>query len=336
MAELCHGEPPDDAVRAIIVPGLVNAHTHVADSVAYPAPRGSVEELVAPPDGYKHRVLRATSAAAKSEAMRMAMELMLRTGTTLFADFREEGIEGVNVLVKSIHARSPRAVILGRPATMDVSDRDIDLLLKVAQGIGMSSVRDWPLDFLERLSRRAHDQGKLFAIHASESAREDIDTVLGLAPDFVVHMTKASEHDIAACVDRRVPIVVCPRSNAHYGLTPDLPRMLKMGATVALGTDNGMLCRPDMLEELKAAYAIGLRLGGMTPGDAVSMATFGGRKVLNQMGKILTKASLDDDLAAVRVKGNDPLLELVTSAGSQDVVAVVKGGRVWRAENWKR
>ena len=334
--EVCYGRAPVDSSKSLVLPGLVNAHTHVADSVAYPAPRGSVEELVAPPNGYKHRVLRDTSAAKKRKAMRGAIQTMLRSGTTTFADFREEGVEGIQTLVESMPSRSPSAIILGRPASSDVSNSEIDRLLEASHGIGMSSVKDWPLDFLTRLSNRAHAKKKLFAIHASECVREDIDAILGLVPDFVVHMTKASDADISACAQHRIPIVVCPRSNAFYGLTPDIPRMLKLGATVAIGTDNGMICEPDLMEELKAAFGVGRRLGGMTPNEAVNLATFGGRKVLNQTGKILTEASPDDDLAVVRVKGEDPLLELVTSAGSQDVEAVVKGGKAWRAESWTR
>ncbi len=336
VAEVCYGAAPAGSSKALVLPGLVNAHTHVADSVAYPAPRGSVEELVSPPDGYKHRILRTTPSAKKSDAMRAAMQTMFRTGTTTFADFREEGVDGVKALVESVPEESPNAVILGRPLSPEVSNQDVNELLKLSDGIGMSSISDWPSDMLSRLSRMAHAKKKLFAIHASECSREDIDAVLDLKPDFIVHMTNAREEDLTACAERGVPIVVCPRSNAHYGLTPDIPKMLRLGATVALGTDNGMICRPDLLEEIRAAYSVGQRLGGMTPGEALMMATFSGRKVLNQMGKILTKASPDDDLAVVRVKGIDPLLELVTSARSQDVVAVVKGGRVWRAESWMR
>lgn len=336
VEEICYGKAPAESSKALVLPGLVNAHTHVADSVAFPAPKGCVEELVAPPDGYKHRILRDTPAAKKRDAMCSAIETMLRTGTTTFIDFREEGIEGIQTLVDSIPSPSPRAVILGRPLSSDIDNSEIDRLLERSDGIGMSSVRDWPLDFLGRLSRRAKAKKKLFAIHASESVREDMDAILGLAPDFVVHMTKASEEEILACAQRKIPIVVCPRANAFYGLAPNIPMMLRLGATVALGTDNGMISEPNMLDELKAAFKVGKRMGDITPIEAASLATFGGRKVLNQMGKILTKASPGDDLAVVRVKGEDPLLELVTSTRSQDVMAVVKGGKIWRAESWKR
>src|SRR4030042_1922364 len=100
LVEVRTGRAPTDSSKALVLPGLVNAHTHVADSVAYPAPHGSVEELVAPPNGYKHKVLSNTSATKKSKAMRAAVQIMLRGGTTTFADFREEGGEGVQAPVE--------------------------------------------------------------------------------------------------------------------------------------------------------------------------------------------------------------------------------------------
>ena len=46
----------------VVLPAFVNAHTHVGDSIAKEAGEGlSLEELVAPPDGLKHRLLRDTS-----------------------------------------------------------------------------------------------------------------------------------------------------------------------------------------------------------------------------------------------------------------------------------
>lgn len=336
VVEVSYGTAGRDSTSALVLPGFVNAHTHVADSVAYPAPKGSVEDLVAPPSGYKHRVLRDTSPAKKIKAMRSAVSTMFETGTTAFADFREEGLEGVQLLARSMPSPAPRAIVLGRPSSANPDEHALELLLDGCDGLGMSSISDWPVDLLVRLSRQARARKKFFAIHASETVREDIDVILGLEPHFVVHMTNADEGDIAACAEHRVPIVVCPRANAFYGLTPNIPLMISLGATVALGTDNGMISKPDMIEELKAAFRIGSAKGEMSAEEAVKLATFNPRKVLNQSGKILTKASSEDDLVVINVKGEQPLTELVTTATSRDVVAVVQGGTVWRTEAWTR
>ncbi len=336
VEEVCLGNPPSSSSKVFIIPGFVNAHTHVGDSVAYPAPKGSVEEIVGPPDGFKHRILRERSMKEKSEAIRIASDLMARSGTSWFADFREEGIDGVRMLSGSLGPRAPRSTILGRPMDVKCSDGEVDALLGSCDGLGLSALRDWPLDILARLSAKAKSAGKLFSIHASETVREDIDEILSLNPDFVVHMVKATDEDIAACVDAGVPIVVCPRSNEFFGLDLDIPRLLRAGVTVAFGTDNGMICQPVMLEELQAAYQVSASKGGMSPLQAVGLATFGGRKVLNVKGNITTETGVGDDLAVIRVKGDDPLFELVTSARPEDVLAVIRGGKLWRSESWTK
>src|SRR4030065_370586 len=71
------------------------------------------EELVGRPDGFKHRELRTRSMKEKSEAIRSASDLMARSGTTCFVDFREEGLEGIKLLSASLSPRAPRCVVLG-------------------------------------------------------------------------------------------------------------------------------------------------------------------------------------------------------------------------------
>ncbi len=51
---------------------------------------------------------------------------------------------------------------------------------------------------------------------------------------------------------RALPVVVCPRSNlmTDVGL-PDVRRMIDLGITVGVGTDNVMLNSPNMFEEMQ-------------------------------------------------------------------------------------
>ena len=71
--------PSDD----IILPAFVNAHTHLGDSIAKEAGEGlSLEELVAPPDGLKHRLLRAADHDAVVAAIRRSLQLMQTGGPT--------------------------------------------------------------------------------------------------------------------------------------------------------------------------------------------------------------------------------------------------------------
>jgi len=316
------------------LPGFVNAHTHVGDSFAFPAPKGSVEDVVGPPDGYKHRMLRTVSRDAKLSAMTDAVEIMAATGTSTFIDFREEGLAGIMDLLSAVRTDMPRPIVLGRPARFPVSDQEIDEVLAGCDGLGLSALRDMDVTLAKRMASKARSAGRLFALHASEASREDVDTILDLHPDFVVHMTSATDDDVQTCADEGVPVVVCPRSNDFFGLDTKIPRLIAAGVDVALGTDNGMISRPDMLLEMQAAHR--LSGGALTPTQIVHLATFGGRKVLNAKGKITTGIGISDDLVVMDVRGLDPLGEVVTSAGSSSVSAVIHGGRLRRPENWTR
>jgi cytosine/adenosine deaminase-related metal-dependent hydrolase len=330
IEEVCLGAAPDDSSDALIIPAFVNAHTHIGDSFAYPAPKGTVEEIVAPPNGYKHRMLRLASDEKKIAGMRDAMRTMERTGTSVFADFREEGFEGLDHLRTASSDVSVTPIVLGRPVHPNASRDALAEFLSGCDGFGMSSIRDWPRDLLERSSTSARSAGKIFGIHASEVVRDNIDEVLDLRPSFLVHMTAASDDDISACAEAKVPIVVCPRSNHFFGIDPKIPRLLSLGAEVALGTDNGMICRPDMLEEVRAACALSVRDGGLDPALALNLATLSGRKVLNRVGNITTEMGEKADLAVMEVGGDDPLNDVVSSAGSAHVIAVCRGGMVRR------
>ena len=69
IAELGRGKIGSPFAKGLIVPTLVNAHTHIADYIVPVDPGMSLEELVAPPDGLKHRVL----ASASSEQVMRGM-----------------------------------------------------------------------------------------------------------------------------------------------------------------------------------------------------------------------------------------------------------------------
>ncbi|MEM2892397.1 MAG: amidohydrolase family protein [Thermoplasmata archaeon] len=336
ITDVHEGEPPDGCAKALILPAFVNAHTHIGDAAAYPAPRRSVEELVAPPEGYKHRFLQSKSDEEKLAGMRWAITEMAESGTALFGDFREEGLRGVELLRRALDDSGPRVVVFGRPAGTSVSEEEVDALVSACDGIGMSSIADWPYELVEMVSEKAHRAGKVFALHASEARREDIASILDLRPAFLVHMCKASDDDVRAAVDEGVPIVVCPRSNMFFGLDPGIPRLLKAGANVALGTDNCMISKPDMIEELKAAYSSSLPVGGVDPSTLLSLATANARKVLNAKAKITTELDAKSDLVAVRARGDDPLRWLVTEASSKDVIAVGRGGVLRRTSSWTR
>ena len=229
----------------VIIPALIDTHTHCADAGVKPEPGMTLEELVAPPDGLKHRYLRETPRDVLVKDMHAFGELAASNGIGTFVDFREGGAEGCRMAREACAS----AVILGRPSTPEADLTELEDLLSVADGIALSSLTDVGYAAAEKAAHAAHAAGKPFAIHCSERIREDIDAVLSLEPAFLVHMCEATDSDLRKCADAGIPISVCARSNRFFGKVPPLRRMKECGCTVAMGTDNAMLCTPDLRPE---------------------------------------------------------------------------------------
>lgn len=226
-----------------ICPGFFNAHTHIGDTVAMDIPcTGTLEELVTPPDGLKHRILAETPRHQLISAMQDTIREMITCGTFGFADFREGGPEGVSALKEASSGLAIAPVILGRNGGEEFS-----------HGVGISSTRDsssWA-----EIATRMKREGKLVGIHAGEKDSHDIDSALSAEPDFLVHCTHATKHQIREIADREIPVVVCCRSNFLLEVTqgmrhPPLHDMNKFGVKILIGTDNAMFVQPDMMQEI--------------------------------------------------------------------------------------
>lgn len=245
-------------VRGVVVPSPVNGHTHLGDAVATrEPPRATLDEIVRPPDGIKFRLLRDTPVAAKRRAMRGALALMERQGVAATIDFREEGVDGVEALRAASRGLRLRVVALGRPLARPIDPREVDRLLEVADGIGLSSIAEEDRSARERLARACRARGRRIAWHASESRREDPDEYLRPRPDLLIHLARASAEDLGAVAAARVTVAVCPRSNALFGRRPDLAEFDRQGVRTLLGTDNAMFHSPSIWRELEFAYVTG-------------------------------------------------------------------------------
>ena len=292
--------PVEPDVHGVILTGVVNGHTHCADYGLSIPPGMSLEGLVAPPDGLKHRYLREASDEELSASMARFSADSRASGASAFVDFREGGLHGCTLL----RAAAPDAVILGRPLSPEFDPEEVAGILEVADGIGISSVSDMDRGYIEDVADMAREERKAFAIHVSERVREDIDFVLSLDPAFVVHMCEATDDDLAKCAEAEVPIVVCPTSNAYFGKVPPIARAEAAGADLVLGTDNGMLRTPDILDEARVFAEAAARQGG-DPETAWNALTCLSGKILNRVkdisGHIVTGSLtvlLTDDYSA--------------------------------------
>lgn len=275
------GRPPVEAEAVgVVLPSPVDAHTHVGDRVG----RGRVDlrgrtlaEVVAPPQGLKHRLLAETPEDALVAGMREALWEAARAGCRHVVDFREQGAAGARMLRRAAEGTPVSPVILGRPAR-GWSDEEAREVLSVSHGFGLSGLGDVSDDAPERMAALARRAGKRFALHFSEARREDVTRALALRPDFLVHVAAAPPEDLAAVAAARVPVVCCPRSNALFGNRPPVGAMLELGIPVALGSDNAMFHPLDVLLDARLLRAQDPRLA---PDALLRAAVEGGARILH-------------------------------------------------------
>jgi cytosine/adenosine deaminase-related metal-dependent hydrolase len=251
--------PKCRCVNGIALPSLPNAHTHLGDFGLKQKvrPGMTLEELVAPPNGLKHKLLPKID---QTESIGGALQVLHRSGVGSLCDFREGGLGGVEAMARALvsEGHGIRAAILGRPKGLSYDRKEVEDILSKCNGLGISAVRDWDYDTLSELAAQVHKNGKVLALHASEHTHEPIDPILDLDPTFIVHMVKGIQSDFNRLSVLKIPVVVCPRSNQFFGLKSPIKQMLKAGVQVCIGTDNAMLTDLSVLSELKAARQLGL------------------------------------------------------------------------------
>ena len=295
IVETGSGIPPKKPLcNGFIVPKLINAHTHIGDSFIRKKnihlPR-NIEELVAPPHGLKHRLLHEASSDEITTGMKESIDEMANEGVSVFCDFRENGIAGINQLTTAVKQSQISPVILSRPEGLNYNADEVEQLLTESQGIGISSISDWEYSELEKVAKHAKKRKKIFAMHASERIRENIDCILDLRPDFLVHMIMATEPDLIRVRESDIPVVICPRSNAFFGLKPDIKLMKHVGIDLMIGTDNAMLHSPNILDEIKYLKTQSQEL---STEELLKTITYTPRKALNLDDCILAPDSPAD------------------------------------------
>ena len=293
-----------DGEGLLAIPGLINAHMHIGDSIAKDLGVGkTLKELVHPLHGIKAQLLANKSREITGKAISQTAADMLTCGITTFVDFREGGPQGIELANRALSESRQRILLLCRPNLLysetDVTSEadlpkqileEIDKTLTVCSGVGLSGANEYTGKALEQLYKLAKKRNKLMAIHAAESLdtakfstemfhATEIQRILDYAtPNMIVHATHATSDDIQRIVENNIGVICCPRANAALGVgMPPISKLLKLGAKVALGTDNVMLNPPDMFREMdytaKMIKATSLNPSAITSVEILRMAT---------------------------------------------------------------
>lgn len=296
ITECDKGSPPFQPVaKGLITPLFINGHTHIGDSIFFGKidPSLGLERIVNPPYGVKHILLSSANDEDIIHGMERSLGTMTLSGIGQFLDFREGGKDGIRLLelaygnhTERMGMELPQPHIFSRPSGLNYDREEIDQLCQLSGGIGISSVLDWDYSELEKVAEHVHRCGKLLAIHASETQREDIDGILDLQPEILVHLTAATPSDIERVADADIDVVICPRTNSLFGFLPDIPLMLEKGLRLTLGTDNFMFTDPDPIKEMSYTLEISMDQNRKncippSPADILKMTGFHMKKVLN-------------------------------------------------------
>jgi cytosine/adenosine deaminase-related metal-dependent hydrolase len=286
---------------------------------------------------------------------------MMKKGIVAFADFREDGPEGVKLLKEAIAGLPIKCIVLGRtnyysnpkyaaglPTEVTEQARRV---LKISDGLGISGANENTDAALVQYHQLAGKQ--LVAIHAAESRetvefskmhtnRSEVDRIMeNLKPDFVVHMTNATEDEISLVAKNRTGVVVCPRANGVLGAgIPKVARMLRHGCLVAIGTDNVMLNSPDILRELDYIWkASRATEDDMTePRELLKTATINAAQIL-RLNSGCIEPSRAADLIFIDKKHvdlypmHDPFAAVVHRLSQSSIKAVMIDGRFVEAGN---
>ncbi len=240
-----NGEFEECEVRAeyIAIPTFFNAHAHLLDSIAE-VPNVDLLSAIE----FKFKILSEADDDEIRVGVEKSVEIAKRSGTSEILNFTEMGIRGYEII------KDFDVLFLTRPSNLD----EAEFLIEKSFGFGMSSVRDHDYKFLEELRDIAKREGKVFAIHAGEVDDGDVEGALALEPDLMVHMNMASERNLKRAMDEEIPIVTCMRSNAFFGLLNKKNyEILSEYDRWLIGTDNAMVCKPYMIEEMRfASYVL--------------------------------------------------------------------------------
>ncbi|MCE2507282.1 MAG: amidohydrolase family protein [Nitrosopumilaceae archaeon] len=346
-----------DCQGLLLIPGFINAHTHIGDSIGKDVTLdSSVDKKIHPVFGAKSKILKNTPPENLTNFMKNTCHSMIRKGITTFVDFREGGLDGVLLLKKTLSEIPIRSIILGRldfyqdpteiKKNLPISKEKAQELPKILQkcdGIGVSGANENSNSVLNHYSKTS----KIRAIHSSETkqsvsrskkmtGKSETIRALSLKPHFLVHMTHASKSDLHVAAKKIRGIVICPRANSALAEgIPDITLMQKAGCTLALGTDNVMVNSPDMFREMDYLWKVtmGIHKKRINPKEILKMSTVNGGKILKkdigviQTGKIadcvfLNKHALDLEPM------HDPYASIVHRASESAIKAVMIGGKI--------
>ncbi|MDV7215005.1 amidohydrolase [Streptomyces prunicolor] len=355
-----------DASGCLVVPGLINTHTHLAMTLL----RGRADDVTL--QGFLERVLKWEAELLTPKnvaaAVRLAVAESVRAGVTSALDmywFHEAAEQAARETGWRLHTGPTFMDVPEPPDRIAYEDRldwaRRDLAARGAAHPGMRpilfahSTYTLAPDQLVEIAALAREFGALLHIHAAENPTEVatvevkygkrpvelLDSLGLLGPDLLLaHAVDLTGPEIAALARTGTSVAHCPVSNLKLGcgIAP-VPRLLSAGVTVGLGTDGAVSSNTlDVLGAVRQAALVHKAGGDPTAvgaEQAVRMATIEGARALGlgdhlgslEVGKRADLVVLDLNAPHLRPL-HDPWSTLAYAAHSADVRDTVVDGRV--------
>jgi len=348
-----------------LIPGLINAHTHVAMNLF----RGLADDMPLM-DWLNNHIWPAEAKWVDVDFMRDGTELaiaeMLLSGTTCFNDMyfspdvvattaQQAGIRAVIGIIildfPSVWAKDAQEYF---EKGINVHDeaRSLSHINTTIAPHAPYTVSDTPLEQV----RTYADELKIpIHMHIHETAQEVSDSVaqynrrpldrlneLGLLNSrmMAVHMTQLTDEEIALTAQQGIHIVHCPESNAKLASGQcRVTDLLNAGTNVCLGTDSAASNNDlDMLGEMRSAALSAKNrsqnANALPAWQALELATINGAKALNMQDEIGSlKIGKSADMVAINLNHistqpvYDPIAQIVYSASREQVTDVWVKGR---------
>jgi 5-methylthioadenosine/S-adenosylhomocysteine deaminase len=366
------GDPADlppsddelDASGGLVIPGLVNAHTHVAMTLL----RGYADDK--PLGRWLREDIWPVEAELTAEDVRVGAELglveMIRSGTTAFSEMYFH----VDAIADAVEEAGLRAVLghtgitvgKGEEAAHEDMQRSLDIARELdgrADGRISTTFQAHSLttvgeSFLREYVPEANEAGMAIHAHANETENE-VEPIIeeqGVRPleyaeevgllgpeTFLAHCVHVDEAEVDLLAETGTGVVHCPASNMKLasGMAP-VQAMLDAGVRVGLGTDGAASNNDlDMFDEMRDAAMVGKLAAddasAMPAGTVLEAATAGGADLLGiDAGRIEVGANAD--LAVVDfdrphlTPAHDLVSHLVYAARGSDVRHTVCDGEV--------
>jgi 5-methylthioadenosine/S-adenosylhomocysteine deaminase len=361
------GEDADetlDATDGLVIPGLVNAHAHVAMTLL----RGYADDK--PLDAWLREDVWPVEAelqpADVAAGARLAAAELIRSGTTAFADMYFE-MDALAEVIEEVGLRARLGhgcITVGTDEAAAHEDFETSLAFareydgsadgRITTALMPHSLTTAGEQYLREYVPRARELGVPVHLHANETEDEVAPIVeehgvrpleyadeMGvLAQDtFLAHCVHVDEAEIDLLAERGTAVVHCPASNMKLasGMAPVQP-MLDAGVTVGLGTDGPASNNDlDMFDEIRDAAMIGKLAAedasAVDAETAVELATAGSAAAIGiDSGRLEPGANADIavvDLAVPHLTPQHDLLShLAYAARGSDVRHTVCDGRV--------